>query len=144
MDSTFVTVAVFTYSAEAGIIKGRLDAEGVETFLVDNLTIDTDPLVSNAIGGIKLKVRKEDEEKAREILATINEYSVDDAGKEIHCPNCGATEIHYFSDVTDLKSLAALLFGFLFGTLPFYTKYAYRCEICREKFNLQKISAATK
>jgi len=135
MEPTFVTIAVFTYSAEAGIIKGRLDAEGIETFLFDNLTIDTDPLVSNAIGGVKLKVRKENEAEARKILATINEYSLDDSGEEINCPNCGASEIHYFSNVTDIKSLFAFLFGFLFGTLPFYTKYKYSCEVCKHKFN---------
>ncbi len=51
----FSTVAVFQYSSEAQIIKGRLESDGIEVFLADNLTIDTDPLVSNAIGGVKLK-----------------------------------------------------------------------------------------
>lgn len=55
MKETFSRVAVFQYSAEAQIIKGRLEAEGIETFLADNHTIDTDPLVSNAIGGVKLR-----------------------------------------------------------------------------------------
>ncbi|NJW54799.1 DUF2007 domain-containing protein, partial [Salinimicrobium sp. CDJ15-91] len=59
MKEIFSTVAVFQYSAEAQIIKGRLESEGINSFLVDNHTIDTDPLVSNAIGGVKLKVQKE-------------------------------------------------------------------------------------
>ncbi len=52
MENTFIKVASFQYSSEAMIIKGRLEAEGIEVFMKDNNTIDTDPLVSNAIGGV--------------------------------------------------------------------------------------------
>ncbi|WP_342662741.1 hypothetical protein [Gelidibacter mesophilus] len=64
-NETFTTVAVFQYSTEAQIIKGRLESDGIEVFLSDNLTIDTDPLVSNAIGGIKLKVLSHQAEEAK-------------------------------------------------------------------------------
>ena len=77
-DEIFSTVASFQYSSEAQIVKGRLEAEGIRVFLSDNLTIDTDPLVSNAIGGVKLKVRFEDEDDAISILKSINRYSIDD------------------------------------------------------------------
>lgn len=43
-NETFTTVAVFQYSSEAQIVKGRLESDGIEVFLADNLTIDTDPL----------------------------------------------------------------------------------------------------
>ena len=56
MQDTFVTIARFPYSTEAQIVKGRLEADGIEVFLRDNINIDTDPLVSQAIGGVKLKV----------------------------------------------------------------------------------------
>ena len=71
MSDTFKTIARFEYSSEAQIIKGRLEADGIQVFLSDNLTIDTDPLVSNAIGGVKLKVPTEDAKKAEEILRSI-------------------------------------------------------------------------
>ena len=67
MEQLFTTIAVFTYCSEAKIIKGRLESEGIEVFLSDELTIDTDPLVSNAIGGVKLKVFTENVEKANKI-----------------------------------------------------------------------------
>lgn len=134
MESTFTTVATFTYSSEAKIIQGRLEAEGIQAFLRDDLTIDTDPLVSNAIGGVKLEVFTEDATKGREILETISQYSVSDDGEDIVCPNCGSNKINFFSHVTDIKSLLAFLFGFVFGGLPFYTKYDYTCEVCKTKF----------
>jgi hypothetical protein len=134
MSNTFITIATFQYSSEAQIIKGRLEADGIEVFMADNYTIDTDPLVSNAIGGVKLKVYAEDEAKAREILKQISEYSIDDQGTPLECPNCQSTKIHYMTNVTDVKSLFSFIVGFLFGVLPFYTKYDHRCEACKHKF----------
>jgi VIT1/CCC1 family predicted Fe2+/Mn2+ transporter len=137
MEQLFTTIAVFTYSSEAKIIKGRLESEGIEVFLSDELTIDTDPLVSNAIGGVKLKVFTENVEKANKILQSINQYSLSDSGEEIMCPKCTSTKIHFFSNITSVKSLVSFLFGGIFGLLPFYVKYDYQCEECKEKFILK-------
>lgn len=134
MDGQFATVAVFTYSSEANIIKGLLESEGIPVYISDGITIDTDPLVSQAIGGVKLKVAVEDEEKAIAVLKSVNPHSLTDEGKQIHCPKCHSTKINFFSNVSDLKSLAAFVFGFLFGSLPFYKRYDYTCEACSTKF----------
>lgn len=138
MSQTFATVAQFTYSSEAKIIQGRLESDGIATFLIDANTIDTDPLVSNAIGGVKLKVRFEDEQRAREILEEINQYSLTNDGEPIQCPNCKGSEVDYFSNVNSMGSLVAFLIGFLFGALPFYTRYDYRCRECKTKFKLNE------
>lgn len=138
MENTFTTIATYQYSSEAQIIKGRLLSEGIEAFLADAVTIDTDPLVSNAIGGVKLKVPTRDVAKAKEILQSISTYSLDDAGAPVVCPNCNSAQTNLFTTVSDLRSLGAFLIGFLFGTLPFYTKYEYRCANCNHKFNLDE------
>ena len=56
--SKFHKIAVYQYVAEAMLFKGKLESEGIEVFLQDENTINTDPLLSNAIGGVKLLVRK--------------------------------------------------------------------------------------
>ena len=134
MSQTFVTIARYQYSSEAQIAKGRLESDGVEVFLRDNITIDTDPLVSNAIGGVKLKVLTKDETKAREILKSIKLYSLDDNGNAVVCPNCNNQHIELYSTISDFKSLMSFLIGFLFGTLPFSTRYHYKCEDCKTEF----------
>ena len=48
----FTKIGQYQYSSEAFIYKGKLEAEGIEVFVRDNHTVDTDPLVSNAIGGV--------------------------------------------------------------------------------------------
>lgn len=137
MSNTFKTIARFQYSTEAQIIKGRLEAEGIQVFLFDNFTIDTDPLVSNAIGGVKLKVLSRQALEAQHILDTINKYSVDDEGNTISCPNCESKKIELFSTIKDAKSLFWFIFGVLFSSLPFYTKHKYRCEDCKTEFDLK-------
>lgn len=138
MEEKFKIIAVFQYSSEAQIMKARLEVEGITVFLQDQFTIDTDPLVSNAIGGIKLKVWQEDEAKALEILNSISEYSLDNTGQEIECPNCGSEKIELTTTVRGFKSMFFFLFSFLTAALPIYTKYNYRCNTCNENFNLDE------
>lgn len=137
MSNTFKTIARFQYSTEAQIIKGRLEADGIQVFLSDNLTIDTDPLVSNAIGGVKLKVLSQDALKAQHILDSIKKYSIDDDGNTINCPNCDSKNVELFSTIKDAKSLFWFIFGVLFSSLPFYTKHKYRCDVCKTEFDIK-------
>lgn len=134
----FTKIATFQYSTEAFIVKGRLEAEGIEAFIADNTTVDTDPIVSNAIGGVKLFVLSEYSDRAKEILDDISRFSVDENGNNIVCPECGSPTIDVMSTVRDGKSLFSFLFGFgLFGTLPPYTKYKYRCDACKHEFDIE-------
>lgn len=137
MSDTFKTIARFQYSSEAQIIKGRLEADGIEVFLSDNLTIDTDPLVSNAIGGVKLKVLSRQAMQAQHILDTINRYSLDDEGNVINCPSCNSKHVQLFSTIKDEKSFFSFIFGVLIGTLPFYAKHKYRCDDCNNEFDIK-------
>ena len=68
MATNLVTIATYTYSHELDVIKALLESEGIECFTLDNFTVAIDPLVSNAIGGVKLQVIEEQAEKATEIV----------------------------------------------------------------------------
>ena len=70
-----------------------MESEGIEVFLQDENTINTDPLLSNAIGGVKLLVRKEDVMFAKQILNSISNYSVDEHGDLLKCPKCGEQKL---------------------------------------------------
>lgn len=137
MKETFSKIAVFQYSSEAQIIKSRLEAEGIEVFLFDQFTVDTDPLVSNAIGGIKLKVWAEDEFKAMKILETISQYSLDDEGDEIICPICESSQVELYTNIRDVKSFFSFLFSFLTTALPLYSRHQYHCNNCKQNFDLK-------
>lgn len=138
MSKPYKIVRTFEYSSEAQILKGRLLAEGVDAFLLDQHTIDTDPLMSVAIGGVKLAVLEQDYEKAIAILDEIPKYSLDDEGEAISCPNCGSTNVDYFTTINSARALVSFIVGCIFSVFPFYTKYAYRCSNCKKQFNLDE------
>ena len=64
----YITILTVTYPHELAIIRSRLESEGIECFARDEMTVQANPLYSNAIGGVKLQVREDDVPEAMEIL----------------------------------------------------------------------------
>ena len=134
-DSKFRKIGQFQYSSEAYIYKGKIESEGIQVIVRDNHTVDTDPLVSNAIGGVKLFVFREDFERAKEILLDISLFSVDNDGELLKCPNCGAEKIQLLTTIKDFKSFFSFLVTLFAVVLPLYTRYKYKCEVCNHEFS---------
>lgn len=63
-----VILITFTYPQEAYIVRGRLESEGIEVMLKDELTTQVYNFYSNAIGGVKLFVSDADYEASYKIL----------------------------------------------------------------------------
>lgn len=122
MKDRFVTIAVFQYSSEALIIKGKLESEGIEVFLVDEYTVDTDPLASNAIGGVKLQVYADQLEEAKAIVKKISPELLKE---ENTCPSCESSNVIFkisFSNI--LKRL-----------FPVSDSFQYQCSDCGKVYN---------
>jgi DNA-directed RNA polymerase subunit RPC12/RpoP len=134
-ESIFKLIRRYQYSSEAIIFKGKLESEGIEVFMRDNNTVDTNPLYSNAVGGVKLFVKKEDFVEANNILSQVSEYSLDEENQLIKCPKCGVEQITMITSINDLKSFFSFVFSLLFVLMPFYSKYKYRCNSCKFEFN---------
>ena len=64
----FITIATFVYPHEAHTARLKLESEGFEVFLQDELMVQVHNFYSHAIGGVKLQVRKSEAEKAYEVL----------------------------------------------------------------------------
>lgn len=133
-NSKFRKIANYQYTSEAYLFKGKLESEGVEVFLQNENTINTDPLLSNALGGVKLFVKSEDVMKAKQILDSIPDYSFDDNGELLSCPNCGSHKTKMFTSINDLKSFFAFVYGLLTLSMPFYSKHKHKCESCNFEF----------
>lgn len=120
MSDRFFILASFEYVADVQILKGKLISEGIPVFLRDENTLNSDPLISNAIGGVKLQVYAKDRQRAVEIYNEIRAYAIDDLGDPISCPNCKAqkSEVYY-----DRKNIFHKLF-------PFFEKRKYKCLNC--------------
>ena len=83
-----VTVQTFDNYFSANILLTRMRDAGIECYLKDEYTVTIDPLLSNAIGGIKLVVKKRDEVEARKMLqnggVSINRKKVEDIQMQIN------------------------------------------------------------
>jgi len=75
MEQEFYTLGAFEFVADVQIIKGRLEAEGIPVFLRNENTLNSDPIISNAIGGVKLQVYTKDKEKALTVYNEIRNYA---------------------------------------------------------------------
>jgi len=67
MNDSIVTVMEFNEPSEAHICKGKLEAEGIQCNLADEKLVQNTQLW-NTHGPIRLQVKAEDAEKAKEIL----------------------------------------------------------------------------
>ncbi|MBF4517176.1 DUF2007 domain-containing protein [Flavobacterium sp. ANB] len=135
MEENFRLVRSYQYSTEAQIFSSKLESEGIKVYLRDTNTVDSNPIWSNAVGGVKLFVENQDFEKANKILSEISQYSFDENNNLIQCPNCGAQEAEMVTSIKDLKTLFAFVFSLLFVLMPFYSRYRYKCNKCKFEFN---------
>ena len=125
MNDNYKILAVFEYSTEAHVTKSKLDSEGFDTLLMDEKTIDSDPLISNAIGGVKLLVHKNDYEKAAVIYNEIRTYQKDENGNDILCTNCKSNRV--LIAPIQRKNVFYMLF-------PFFEKTRHICNDCKTIF----------
>ena len=130
-----VTVKTFSYDHETILFEPKFKSEGIEYFLADQKTVAIDPLVSNAIGGIKLQVKLEDEKRARALIAEIeannHQSNLGDVivveGQQYEktldeCPKCESEEINLYK-----QSILEGLFR------PFQKRIRY-CNSCHHKW----------
>jgi hypothetical protein len=64
----FILFRTFMNYMEAHMLKGRLEEAGIRCWLKDENTVTIDPLLSIAVGGIKLMVAEPDLERANEVI----------------------------------------------------------------------------
>lgn len=121
MRQEFYTLGAFEYVADVQVIRAKLESEGIPVFLRDENTLNTDPLISSAIGGVKIQVYTTDKEKAIAIYNKIRSYALDSSGNPVVCPNCRAakSEVYYSRK------------GMLYKLFPFLEPKKYRCLNCQ-------------
>ncbi|MBR9847126.1 MAG: DUF2007 domain-containing protein [Algicola sp.] len=125
MIDNYTVLTTFPYSTEAQITKSKLEHEGVSVILLDEKTVDSDPLISQAIGGVKLLVSNNDFEKALQIFNDIRSYEVDANRNPVNCPSCDSNRI--LIAPLERKNLFLMLF-------PFFEKTKYICNDCKTIF----------
>lgn len=127
-----VEIASYSFPHEAHVARASLDAAGIRSWLTDEHTINMQWLYSNALGGVRLHVRRADAEAAREILETDysslleNEpWSVRET-EMVCCRRCGSDVLE--AHVAGRKP--AFLVWLLLGLPLFFVRRGMRCTAC--------------
>lgn len=110
----------------ANILLSRLKEEGFDCYLKDENTITIDPLLSPAIGGMKLMVRNYDFARASTLVEQIEAEHL----ATIPCPNCGQKALQQLKKVSKPANFfLALLTQLTMGSAR-QEKTVYRCTNC--------------
>ena len=132
---SFVPVRAFDNYISAHIAMGRLQEDGIDCWLKDENTVTIDPILTNAIGGIKLMVDSSQSEKAAAILRTIdNEY------KAAHpCPKCHSLNIELVSTPRKASNWFSALWGFLTFSMAMPVDKVYHCFDCGREYEIEEL-----
>jgi len=125
----FVVLRRFRDLPIAFLFASILDSASVEYFLADQHTIRMNWFLSNALGGIKLCVRKEEADIASDLLrqSVPEKFGVDGVGEyeQPRCPECQSLEISFQGLNRPADYTRALLGGFL----PHH-RSIWECDSC--------------
>ncbi len=121
-----IQLRAFNNHFSANITLTKLQSRGVECYLKDEHTVIMDPIISNAIGGIKLVVRERDAEEAAKLLTEFDEEYL----KAVVCPSCGKAEITQIIKPAAGNYLTAIL-TWAFASYAIAPNHIYQCGNCK-------------
>ncbi|TVM16416.1 DUF2007 domain-containing protein [Oceanidesulfovibrio indonesiensis] len=119
---TLVTIFSSTQAWEARLAQAALESAGIDAFVEDENLAQANWLYAGAIGGVKVRVRAEDEARAEELLAEVRRAHQHTR----RCPACGS------EDIRRGKLPALLLVGsyLLLGVPLLFLAPRYQCRQC--------------
>lgn len=127
-----VVVATVSQPMDATMVQVRLGADGIESQLDGEFTVAVNPLLSNALGGVRVLVSAGDAERAAEIVADFfREKAEEEAVVAKTCPRCGSKNGAMVRRPLLLGLLAVVTLG---AFCLLYPWYRYRCPDCKHKW----------
>lgn len=129
--SELVKFKFYETALEANRDKQILAENEINSFIANEQLIQSDWLLSQAVGGIQLQVFEEDVEKAKEILKDYSEnekvsleveHTVADPKFDFVCPKCGSNHIYRDDSATSFFGVSIL------------TSHKFICYYCENEF----------
>lgn len=122
----FIQLRAYDSYIEANLRMQQLEAEGIRAVLRDEYTVTIDPLLTNAVGGIKLMVPQAQWARARSVIERLEaQYRA-----SFVCPQCSHPSVQKIFDARkSVNGLVAWLTG-LIGGNAVADKEQYRCFAC--------------
>jgi hypothetical protein len=124
-----IVVRRFRDLMEAELAKGKLASAGIDSLIADENIVRMDWFYSNAIGGLRLIVKPEDADAARDLLdEPIPDQIIDedaDPYTQPRCPRCDSLDIG-FETLDRPLSYTLMFFNVAFPI----GKHNWKCQNC--------------
>jgi predicted Zn-ribbon and HTH transcriptional regulator len=127
----YVAIRSFDNYIEANIVLNMLQHASINCHLKDENIITIDPLLSPALGGMKLMVHHAHVERAWDLINEAEKAYLAD----IPCPICKAHELEAISITRKHKSRLSALASMLLTGNSLEVKKIFRCRKCGYDFD---------
>ena len=133
--SKLIRIKYYDNAISANRDKQILAEYGIESWIANEQTVQSDWLLSQAIGGIQLQVFEENYEKAKEIVETLEtedtyalevEHTIENPDFNFVCPKCGSNHIYRDEKPGGLFGISILLL-MIPAKIPSSTYHCYYC-----------------
>lgn len=126
----FIPVKSFDSYITANIWLGKLQDAGITCFLRDEYMVTIDPMLTNAIGGIKLCVAEVQMDECRQLIAAFEHQ-----GKQRQqCPSCSSLDVQYIPKPGTTNWITAIV-SWLLGSYAVSAGKVYHCFQCGKDFD---------
>jgi DNA-directed RNA polymerase subunit RPC12/RpoP len=126
----FVPVKTFDSYISANIWLGKLLDAGIRCYLKDEYTVTIDPILTNAIGGIKLCVDADQLQQCRELVLAFEHQD----RQRLQCPKCSSMNVEYISKPGATNWFSAIS-SWILGSYAVSASQVYHCFNCGEEFD---------
>ena len=126
----FVILQSFNNYLDAHLLMAKLESEDIQCWLQDENTVTLYPILTNAVGGIKLFVNKNDLSRARQIFWEVE----NNRKKTIRCPKCKGHNIELVSTPRKAANWFSAILTFFLGDYALAVDKVNHCFDCGNEF----------
>lgn len=126
----FIPIVSYDNYVPAHIAMGVLEEQNINCWLKDENSVTTYPVLTNALGGIKLMVASAQAERALSILRTLeNEHKALSP-----CPKCNSLNIELISTPRKASNWASTLLSFFSSGYAVAVEKQMHCFDCGHEY----------
>ena len=127
----YVTIRSYDNYINANMTLAMLKEGGIDCYIRDEHTITIDPLLSPALGGMKLMVHENDLKDALSILDHSDQLYL----QSVACPVCQQKSLQQIREIEESRDWWERLKNILINGQENRQKSYYRCYSCGTKFD---------
>lgn len=122
----YISIRSYDNYINANLERSLLEEAGINCHIKDEFTVTIDPLLSPALGGMKLMVEEKNVTKALGLLNDSDRLYL----QSVPCPNCKQSSLEFITVTTRYDSWIGKIKSLILNGQEQQVKQFYRCSNC--------------